>query len=258
MKEMLRNLFFKIWYWYISTIDKNAEVIFMNFGYSKNNHKINLKEEDEKNRYSAQLYHLVADSADVKDKDILEVGCGRGGGLSYVNRYFSPKTVTGVDLNKKAAKFCESYYPETNKRFLQANAQELPFEDNSFDVVINVESSHRYPQPELFFSEVKRVLKNGGIFSFTDFREQHELEEMEKQIKDAGFTILNFENITENVVEALAAATPGRIELVEKLAPKFLHGLAKNFAAVEGSETYNFFVTKHYEYVFYLLKNNKQ
>jgi len=81
---------------------------------------------------------------------------------------------------------------------------------------------------------------------------------MEKQIKDAGFTILNFENITENVVEALAAATPGRIELVEKLAPKFLHGLAKNFAAVEGSETYNFFVTKHYEYVFYLLKNNKQ
>jgi hypothetical protein len=55
MKEKLKNVFYRIWYWYLSTIDKNAEVIFMNYGYSKNNHKIKLYENDEKNRYSAQL-----------------------------------------------------------------------------------------------------------------------------------------------------------------------------------------------------------
>ncbi len=256
MKEKLRSLFFKIWYWYISTIDKNAEVIFMNFGYSKNNKKIDLKEEDEKNRYSAQLYNLVASSVEIKDKNILEVGCGRGGGLSFVNRYFSPKTVTGVDLNKKAVEFCSKHYPDKNSTFRQANAQDLPFEDNVFDIVLNVESSHRYLQMNSFLEEVKRVLKPGGYLSLTDFREgKEELEELKKQIKDAGFTIETFEDITENVVEALKAATPDRIKLVEKLAPKFLHSLAKNFAAVEGSETYNFFVNKRYEYVFYLLRS---
>lgn len=55
MKDKLKNIFFKFWYWYLSSIDKNADVIFMNYGYSKDNHKIKLDEVDEKNRYSAQL-----------------------------------------------------------------------------------------------------------------------------------------------------------------------------------------------------------
>ena len=115
MKEKLKNAFFRIWYWYISTIDKNAEVIFMNYGYLKDNHKIKLDESDEKNRYSAQLYNLVATGADIKGKDILEVGCGRGGGLSYINRYLSPRSVTGVDLNKKAIEFSMAFFISENE-----------------------------------------------------------------------------------------------------------------------------------------------
>ena len=255
MKTKLRSLFFKIWYWYVSTVDKNAEVIFMNFGYSKNKHKINLEDNDEKNRYSAQLYNLVATGTEIKDKDILEVGCGRGGGLSYVNRYFSPKSVVGVDLNNKAIQFCNKYYNIGNEKFIQANAQELPLEENKFDVVLNVESSHRYLQMNEFLNEVKRVLKPNGYFSFTDFREKQDIEKLHKQIVEAGFTIEKQENITENVVEALKLATPDRVALVEKLAPKFLHTLAKNFAATEGTETYKRFDTKYYEYIFYVLKN---
>ena len=107
MKEKVKNIFFKIWYWYISTIDKNAEVIFMNYGYSKNNQKVELKKEDENNRYSIQLYNHTIAGIDIKEKNILEVGCGRGGGLSYINRYLSPNNVTGIDLNKKAVDFCK-------------------------------------------------------------------------------------------------------------------------------------------------------
>jgi len=87
MKEKLKNIFLKFWYLYLSAINKNAEIIFMNYGYSKDNYKIEIEETDEKNRYSIQLYHLVATGVDITGKDILEVGCGRGGGLSYINRY---------------------------------------------------------------------------------------------------------------------------------------------------------------------------
>ncbi len=250
----MRNLFFKIWYWYISTVDKNADIIFMNFGYSHPDMNITLDESDEKNRYSAQLYHLTASSRDISGKDILEVGCGRGGGLSYINRYLSPKTVTGIDLNKKAIKFCNSFYKDDNNKFLQADAQKLPFEDNSFDSVINVESSHRYPNMELFLNEVKRVLKPGGYFLFTDFRYDHEVEKMDSHLNNMGLTVESKQDFTENVVEALTHMTPERKELVKRLLPKFLHGLGNNFAAVKDTETYNYFKNRKYEYLHYVLK----
>lgn len=253
MKE-LKNIFFKFWYWYLSAIDKNAEIIFMNYGYSKDTNKIELEETDEKNRYSIQLYHLVATGVDITGKNILEVGCGRGGGLSYINRYLSPKSVTGIDLNKKAINFCNKKYSDEQIKFLQANAQKLIFQDNTFDVIINIESAHRYSQIELFVDEVYRVLKPGGFFLFADFGDNKEINKLHTQFVKSNFQLIKFENITKNVVEALELATAGREDLLKKLLPKFLQKLGRNFAATAGSETYNSFLTGKFEYVFYVLK----
>jgi ubiquinone/menaquinone biosynthesis C-methylase UbiE len=253
MKEKLKNVFFRIWYWYVSTVDKNAEVIFMNYGYSKDNQKIKLDESDERNRYSAQLYNLVATGTDIEGKDILEVGCGRGGGLSYIYRYLLPSSATGVDLNKKAIEFCKKHYSREDIKFLQSNAQNLNFPDKAFDVVINVESSHRYSQMDLFLDEVYRVLKPDGVFLFADFREENELEKLNFQFKNSKFVHLMNETITANVLEALKLSTSERENLIYKIVPKFLHGLGKNFAATEGTPTYNKFLTGEFEYVFYVL-----
>lgn len=254
MNEAIKNLFFKIWYWYISTIDKNAEVIFMNYGYSAEEENVLLEKIDEKNRYSIQLYHHTAMGFDVKEKDILEVGCGRGGGLSYINRYLLPKSVTGVDLNKKAIQFCKKNYRENNNTFVQADAQKLPFDSNLFDIVLNVESSHRYPQVDVFLSEVYRVLKPGGILLFTDFRQKKDLALLDAQIADAQFEFIKKENITENVVKSLTLSTPDRTVLIDKMVPFFLKDLAHNFAGTVDSNTYNRFKDRYFEYVYYILK----
>lgn len=226
----------------------------MNYGYSKDEHKIELKESDEKNRYSIQLYHLVATSIDIEGKKILEVGCGHGGGLSYITRYFSTDLVIGVDLNKKAINFCNTNYPFEKMQFLQADSQKLGFPKDSFDVVINVESSHRYTQIGIFLNEVYRVLKPGGFFLFTDFGNKNEVEKLNTLFGMSNFEMVRSEDITNNVVEALKLATPGREELIKRLLPRVLYTLGRNFAATEGSDTYNFFLTKHYEYFFYVLK----
>jgi ubiquinone/menaquinone biosynthesis C-methylase UbiE len=251
----MRNLFFKIWYWFISTVDKKAEITFMNFGYSHPEMNPVLDEQDEKNRYPAHLYRLTVSDRDIKDKDILEIGCGRGGGLSHLNRYFSPKTVTGIDLNNKAVKFCNAYYKkETNSKFQQADAQKLPFSDNNFDFVINVESSHRYPDPVKFLNEVKRILKPGGYFSFVDFRYDHELDELDNQLNNTGMILIVKQNITQNVVEALSKMSIERTEMVRKFLPKFLHKIGNNFAAVKGTETYNNFKEGKYGYMYYVFE----
>ncbi len=256
MKEKLKILFFKIWYWYVSTVDKNAEVVFMNYGYSNEKDDLKLGKKDEKNRYSIQLYNLVGTGADLIGKDILEIGCGRGGGLSYINHNLFPKNVTGVDLNKKAIQFCNNFYTEANASYLQANAQKLPFDDNSFDVILNIESSHRYPKEELFFKEVHRVLKPGGYFLFADFRYNDEIEGLNLLLKESNLHFENKQDITPNVVKALQLATPGRKILIKNIVPKILQNLAEQFAATVGTPTYNKFLTRSFIYFNYVLKKN--
>lgn len=254
MKERLKNIFFKFWYWYLSLIDKNADIIFMNYGYSKDNYKIELEETDEKNRYSIQLYHLVATGVDIEGKDILEVGCGRGGGLSYINRYLKPNFATGVDLNKKAITFCNKNYSTEKIKFLQANAQKLNFPKHTFDIVINIESSHRYSRLDLFMDEVYRILKPGGFFLIADFGDNTEIEKLNTQFVKSNLKIVKSENITDNVIEALSLSAPDKEKLIRKILPKFLQNIGRSFAAMKGTSTNISFLTKQFEYVFYILK----
>ena len=142
----LKKTLWKIWHNFLLSRDREFEIKFMNYGYMEiENEKVplTLEEEDESERYCINLYDQnVADvDTDLAGKDLLEVGCGRGGGADYIARYFKPKSYTGLDLSKKAIRYCNDHYNVDGLSFTQGNAEDLPFEDNSFDAVVNVESS---------------------------------------------------------------------------------------------------------------------
>lgn len=113
---------------------------------------------------------------------VLEVGSGRGGGLSYIVRYLNPSMAIGVDFSSQQIAFCQRNYNSTNIRFVEGDAAELPVEDESVDAVINVESSHCYPNFKGFIGEVARVLKPGGHFFYTDFLSSDLAETIEKDL----------------------------------------------------------------------------
>src|ERR1039458_1690296 len=64
----------------------------MNYGYADESIHLQLEEQDNINRYQLQLYHATASQVCIKDKDVLEVGSGRGGGSSYMKRYLGPRS----------------------------------------------------------------------------------------------------------------------------------------------------------------------
>jgi hypothetical protein len=68
---------------------------FMNYGYVpfENEKLLRLESKDEINRYPLQLYHYLASKIKLEDKDVLEVGSGRGGDCSYVKRYLNPNSL---------------------------------------------------------------------------------------------------------------------------------------------------------------------
>src|SRR3546814_7009494 len=106
---------------------------------------IDLLPGDEPDRYSIQLYHQTAAALDWTGLDGLEVGCGRGGGASYVARYLKPRSLVGLDIADRAIEFCRRRHAAPGLSFVSGDAQKLPFPDESFDVVLNVESSGSYP-----------------------------------------------------------------------------------------------------------------
>jgi len=251
--KILFKPIWKIWYGIVTRRDKNHEVKFMNYGYLGNN-RPELHPHDEAERYPIQLYDYLAGLIDIRGKKVLEVGCGRGGGSSYLTRYHEPEMYHAMDLSDVAIAFCKKEYQLENLVHLEGDAQNLPFPDGSFDVIINVESSHCYPDINKFFQEVSRVLKPGGYFLYTDLRNKTNIDYLRACLKECPLKIEHEEDITGNVYEALKIDSKRREAIVKKIAPVFMHSVASLFAGVKDSKTFERFETRWYHYFLYVMK----
>lgn len=246
----------KLWYQYITSLDKNAQMIFMNYGFAySNNKKISLEKHDEIDRYCIQLYNHAIKKVNLRNFDILEVGCGRGGGSSYIMRYLKPKSMIGLDFSEKAVEFCNKHYSIKGLSFKAGDAEAIPFESNKFDIVINVESSHCYPDMPIFLKEINRVLKKKGHFLLADFRNREEIDVLFKQIKDSGFEQLKKEDITKNILKALDLDNARKLKLINQKVPKIFRKSFFDFAAIKGSEVYDSFKNGSRKYFSFTLKN---
>ena len=91
---------------------------------------------------------------------ILEIGCGPGALAAALLRWYPNAEITAIDRDTEFIRFAKANEPGIE--FLEADAAELPFADNTFDVTIsNTVSEHI--EPSSFFGEQLRVLKPGGI-----------------------------------------------------------------------------------------------
>jgi len=113
------------------------------------------------------LYYSLFDGVKTKGKSILEVGCGRGGGIKFLRDNLKFSKITAIDYNQANIDFCKENNSD-GVEFLLGDAENLEFENESFDIVLNVESAHCYPDYQKFVSEVHRVLKPNGIFLSAD------------------------------------------------------------------------------------------
>ncbi len=251
----LKRFGWRIWYNFIVNIDKDAEFLFMNYGYADlepNESPLQLKPSEEKYRYRIQLYHHIAGSVDMKGKEVLEVGCGCGGGAAYIATRFAPALLKGLDYSEKAIEASKKHHADVpNLTFVHGDAEDLPFDNESFDVVVNVESSHTYRKPEKFFREASRVLRPGGNFLFADFRVKAEVPKLRVQLNDARFQTLREENITRNIVRALDLDSDRKMGLIP---PGVFQKSFQTFSGTKNSEMYKTFDSGETEYLFFVLQ----
>lgn len=251
-----KRFLWRRWYQYLAGYQR-ADWKFMNYGFTSLTNEepaLQLQPDDEPHRYSIQLYHRVASAVPLAGLDVLEVGSGRGGGASFVQRYHQPRSLTGVDCSAKAVRFCRDHHRLEGLSFVPGDAESLPQGDASFDAVLNVESSHCYGSMPKFLQQVKRVLRPGGHFLFADLRSAADRDRLHRDIQECGMTLLEHEDITPNVLAALHCESARKLALIEQSVNQPLQNAFRQFAAVEGSEVYAGFKTGETVYLRYLLQ----
>lgn len=255
-----RRLMMKSWYETLVVLDRQRDITFMNYGYSSLDSatsEIALPEAEQTNRYCIQLYHHVAAAIDLKGKDVVEVGSGRGGGASYIARYLKPRSMKGIDFSKNAIEFCRNHYSVDGLSFLQGDAENLPLTESSVDVIINLESSHCYGSMTRFLSEVFRVLRPDGYFLFSDHRDQDKLGLLREQLKDSGLRLVKETDITLNVVKALDLDNGRKQRMIAQKCPRVLRREAEEFAAMKGSRAYLTFKSGYSRYLSFVLQKSQ-
>lgn len=211
-----------LWYGMMTEMFPDSCLTFLNYGYLDEAASTDwIKTEDLPQRCSLSLIHHLIKDLDVSDKTLLEVGSGRGGNCYYLKRYAQAKKVVGLDFCPAHTQFSIKNHPYEGLSFVTGNALELPFENESFDILINIESSHSYPSLTQFGSEVKRVLRNGGAFIYADVMQSinaampleikgsgleffnNGITDHERMINECGFSVFKEEDISSGVVRAL-------------------------------------------------------
>ncbi len=251
----VRKGIWKLWYPFLTRRLRGQDVLFLNYAFETDPPlDIPLAAEDEPDRACIQLYHHVGMQVNFRNQKVLEVSCGHGGGASYLTRAQKPANYTGLDLNRTGIKFCNFRHQVKGLEFVRGDAQNLPFRDNSFDVLINVEASHCYPDFPRFLAEVARVLNPGGYFLYADFRFADSIGKWESALENSPLKLEQARDISAEVLRGMEYNSDRSVALLERKLPKFLHGLGRDFAGVKGSRVYNALLTEGLAYRSYCFR----
>ncbi len=119
-------------------------------------------------KYPRECYPFVLNAvSDVRFNKVLDLGCGTGVILKEISIKNSSAELFGLDLSENMIAQAAQRLGTTAKLSV-GDAENLPYSDDTFDLVCCVESFHHYPNPTKALLEINRVLKKGGLFLLCD------------------------------------------------------------------------------------------
>ncbi|MFD2101072.1 class I SAM-dependent methyltransferase [Flagellimonas iocasae] len=134
---------------------------------------------DEFHVRGAAVSKELAKSIAIEGKTVLDMGSGLGGPCRMLADEFNC-TATGIDLSPEFVQTANALSKlvklDDKTHFVQGSAAELPFEDNSFDVVWTQHVQMNVPDKHKFYGEAHRVLKPGGYFLYYDIFQKNDGE----------------------------------------------------------------------------------
>jgi ubiquinone/menaquinone biosynthesis C-methylase UbiE len=135
---------------------------------------------------------LLSILAETKNRSLLDVGCGGGQAAIRMKKRYPHLRLTGIDTSEVMIARARQHarVKDLEIQFEVADAESLPFQVSSFDVVYSFGSAKHWPDPLKGFGECWRVLKPGGELLVSDATSDATKEEVENFFEIAGFPSL--------------------------------------------------------------------
>lgn len=123
---------------------------------------------DIKGKHARTLYPYILKLLESKCfSSLLDLGCGTGELLYQIQQKYHSEWLVGIDISDKMLDIAKEKKID-KADFILGDTEYLPFENDTFDVVICNDSFHHYPSPQKVLDEAYRVLKNGGLIIIGD------------------------------------------------------------------------------------------
>lgn len=138
---------------------------------------------------------------------VLDIGCGGGETLRRMAELVTEGHLTGLDYSPLSVRLSSELNRESVESgkmdIISSSVSDMPFDDDSFDRIITVESFYFWPDPSNDLREVLRVLDRDGIFLITaDIHGDAELSAEDKENVDKyrlfNPTVREFRELLEN------------------------------------------------------------
>ncbi len=125
-------------------------------------------------RYVARSFVTVSRRWGITSGEVLDVGTGTGLLAIQFAKRIPGVTVVGLDLSdvvlELARDTAQASEVASRVTFKHGDAQDMPFDDDVFDLVVSSNTLHLIENPVRMFDEIQRVLKPMGKFFISDFR----------------------------------------------------------------------------------------
>lgn len=96
----------------------------------------------------------------IEINSVLDIGTGSGAFLKVLNKIFPKAHITGIDPNSESLENARKFFPDVT--FLEMEAGNMSFDDNTFDVVAISMALHHLPKVKKALREMNRVVKPDG------------------------------------------------------------------------------------------------
>jgi ubiquinone/menaquinone biosynthesis C-methylase UbiE len=159
-----------------------------------------LKEEDKDFPYQIISYLNLLDNINIKNKNILDIGCGFGRG-TYILKTYLNCNITGTDINNNFIQHASNKYKKVT--FIVDDFLNTKLKENEYDIIVSNCSSHFFYDKDNFYLNLIKVLKDNGIVLITDIFTKDSINILENKLSKNNLKIKEKIDISNQTIKSM-------------------------------------------------------